>query len=346
MPPDGPSLDELRAETDGALRVFLAERRRYLPEAAPLIDELQLMIDRGGKRLRPAFCYWGHRAAGGEHTARCIRAAASLELLHTFAIVHDDIMDASPTRRGAPSIHTERGIPVGILAGDLALVLADHLFITSGLPSECVLRAFDAYSRMRQEVIAGQYLDVRSASASVPTAIEARRLAVLKSALYTVEEPLLIGALLAGASADALSGWSGFARPLGEAFQLADDISGVFGDPGEVGKPVDSDIREGKRHLLFVYAVEGSSAEEREALLEGWGKGDALSEADVADLARLVERSGARAKVEGLIAELTAAAASALTSLDIAESARLPLHDLAARAVHPYPWPGPSRGAA
>ncbi|MFN2389601.1 MAG: polyprenyl synthetase family protein [Actinomycetota bacterium] len=331
-----PSHDELRDHIEGCLSAFLADRRGVLEEAAPLIDELERMIHLGGKRLRPAFCYWAFRACGGTHGPEIVRSAASLELLHTFAIVHDDIMDASATRRGAPTVHAAGGLAVGILAGDLALVLADHLFVTAGFSGGSARAAFDAYSRMRQQVIAGQYLDVRSAEAAPPTAAEARRLAVLKSALYTVEEPLLIGALLAGRRAVDLHGWARFGRALGEAFQLVDDIAGVFGSETEVGKPVDSDVREGKRNLLFVYALEGLTADDRDELLARWGRGDDLSGPDVQRARDLVAGSGARARTEELIRSLYRDALNALDALGLGHEVTAALDDLARRAVHPY----------
>lgn len=144
-----PSIDELRRQIDAELARVLEERAEALPEADLLVAEIARLTRAGGKRLRPAFCYWGYRAAGGAPGDAIMRAAASLELLHTFAIVHDDIMDASDERRGEPTVHALHGAGVALLAGDLALVFADHAFTAGGFPPNVVVQAFEGYSRMR-----------------------------------------------------------------------------------------------------------------------------------------------------------------------------------------------------
>ncbi len=205
------------------------------PEAADMVDELRRLVAAGGKRIRPAFCYWGYRAAGGDDGEPIVRAAAALELFHTFALIHDDVMDESETRRGQPSTYARfagaragepgalrYGRSVAVLAGDLAAVLADEALIGSGFPPERLLPALRRYARMREEVAAGQFLDVRGAAAAGKAS--AGRVASLKTGAYTVEGPLHIGALLAGGSAELLAALSGFARPLGRAFQFRDDV--------------------------------------------------------------------------------------------------------------------------
>jgi geranylgeranyl diphosphate synthase type I len=307
-----PSFDELRAEVDSELNAFLADRRRVLPDAAALIDEIVRLINSGGKRIRPAFCYWGCRAAGGRHSSASVRAASSLELLHTFAIVHDDIMDSSEERRGVPTVHVLWGLDVALLVGDLALVLADDLFLGSGWPPERVLGAFKWYSGMRQEVIAGQYLDLELSGQPLIAEERARWVAVLKSGRYSIEQPLAIGACLAGADSTLLSRVRAFGAPLGEAFQLRDDLLGTFGERSSVGKPVDSDIREGKRNVPYAKTVAALAGPEREFFVDRWGAGPDLSEEEVDRLRALVESSGARAETERLLEDLTAEALRAL----------------------------------
>jgi geranylgeranyl diphosphate synthase type I len=324
-----PDLDGLRAEVDGELRRFLAARRAELPEAADLVAEIERLLISGGKRIRPAFCYWGYRATGAPHGPAPVRAAASLELLHTFAIVHDDIMDSSEERRGVPTVHVLHGVDVALLVGDLALVLADDLFLASGFAPAAVRRAFEWYSRMRQQVIAGQYLDLQLARRPIVSEASARRVAVLKSGRYTIEHPLAIGASLAGASADLLSSVLAFGAPLGEAFQLRDDLLGTFGDRSATGKPVDSDIREGKRNVPYAKALELLPEPERAFLVAGWGGGAALDDAGVARLRALVEDSGARAATERLLAALTEESLAALGRLRVASEARAALEELA-----------------
>jgi geranylgeranyl diphosphate synthase type I len=323
---------ELRVRIDQILQRFLGERRRASPEAIPLIDEIERIINAGGKRLRPAFCYWGYRAAAGTDDESISRCAASLELLHTFAVVHDDIMDASEQRRGEPAVHVKQGQSVAILVGDLALVLADDLFMTSGFDAGDMARAFTVYSEMRQQVIAGQFLDVMAAQQVVITQDQARLIATMKSGGYSVEKPLLLGATL-GHGSDALRGaLCAFGEPLGEAFQLRDDLLGVFGDPANVGKPVGADIREGKRNLLFVKTLESLGPSDRLDFASRWG-GDSLRPEDVDDLRNIIETSGARAATEKLIEDLRSEAAEALAGAPMDDDSRSSLMLLASAAI-------------
>jgi geranylgeranyl diphosphate synthase type I len=251
-PPPAPRpLDELRVRVDRVLRDFLRASREELssshPQAAALVDELTRLLEAGGKRLRPAFCYLGYLAGGGRDGEPIVRAAAALELLHTFALIHDDLMDGSTERRGVPSTHVrlassyrERGGPGGseglgrsiaMLVGDLAVVLADRLLADSGFPPDRVLAALVVYDRMRMAMAAGQFLDVGGAGeVDEPLAAHIAR---LKSGAYTVAGPLAIGATLACAPDEVLSALARYAEPLGEAFQVRDDVL----DAGEGGLP-------------------------------------------------------------------------------------------------------------
>ena len=334
MPAFSPSLDELRAAIDSELEDFLHGRAGALEENRPLIDELSRTIKAGGKRLRPLFCYWGFRAAGGEHTTKIVRAAASLELLHTFALVHDDIMDASPERRGQPTVHALHGVSVAVLAGDLALVLADSCLYSSGFSPQELAGALDTYLLMREEVIAGQYLDVRASSHELFDEGEARRIALLKSGRYSIEKPLIVGALLAGAADELVTALSAFGEPLGEAFQFRDDLLGTFGNEAELGKPTDSDIREGKRNLLYAHTVASLSSARRKRFIAQWGRGESLSAADLDELRSFVTDSGARSRVEALVEELAARAADVLRDTTLDPQARAALCELAELSVN------------
>jgi geranylgeranyl diphosphate synthase type I len=231
-----PELVELRARIDGTLEGFLAGMREEMsavaPEALLPLDEVIRLIAAGGKRLRPTFCYWGYRAAGGVDGEPIERAAAALELLHTMALIHDDLMDRSPTRRGAPasafqladrarrrgSADPERaGMSLALLAGDLAAVLADRLLLTSGFEADPLFAALDRYHRMRTDMALGQCLDVAGGD------VDAALAATLKGGSYTVEGPLLIGAALADAAPGVMGALADFGSPLGLAFQLLDD---------------------------------------------------------------------------------------------------------------------------
>jgi geranylgeranyl diphosphate synthase, type I len=332
MDGEAAGLDELRDAFDRYLIAYIEARREELPEASDLLDEIRRMLEAGGKRLRPALCYWGYVAAQGRPDERIVSAAASLELLHTFALVHDDVMDNADERRGEPTVHAKRGPNVAILVGDMALVLADDAFMHSGFGEKELHRAFGVYSRMRRQVIAGQYLDLQAAGSQIDEPA-ARRIAVLKSGSYSIEQPLIMGACLAAAKEDVLDGLSAFGRPLGEAFQLRDDLLGTFGEPDVMGKPTDSDIREGKRHVLYAKAIACLEGDERDFFVSRWGGGGGLSTEDVERLRSLVESSGAREATEELVSDLVAQAASALEKARVDEGARGALSELARLAT-------------
>lgn len=330
MLPFSPPFEKLRQQVDDVVLEFLSVRRGELAESETLFTEIERMVRAGGKRIRPCFCYWGYRAAGAVHDDEVVSAAGALELLHTFALIHDDVMDGTDERRGQPTVHAEHDLSTAILAGDLALVLADDLLMSVAIAPDRKSDAFDVYSRMRREVIAGQFLDIRSAGEEIDEA-RARRIAVLKSGRYSVVEPLLVGAALAGASRETRDALASFGEPLGEAFQLKDDLLGIFGDPVTTGKPIDSDIREGKRNLLFAKTIDALADPERRFFVSRWGAPD-LDAADVDDLRGLVEASGARKAVEDLVLELRFDAENALgPSVD--EEAEAALRELVAVVV-------------
>ena len=326
-----PACVPLVERVDAELRRFLDVQREAFaaqdPDVLGLFEELDRVIASGGKRLRPLFCCLGLMAAGVEVDVRAVRAGAALELLHTFAIVHDDVMDRSRSRRGVPAtwvhleaLHRERGYPGeaegfglagAILVGDLALVLAGRAFRESGFPDDRLLAAQERYDRMRTEVVAGQYLDVLAAHRGIAEEAEARRIALLKSGGYTVEGPLHIGALLAGGGGDLLACLSAYGVALGEAFQLRDDVLGVFGDPEVTGKDRDSDLREGKRTVLVARAVAAAGPEDRAFLEDRLGRAD-LRPGEVERARGIIEGTGALEGTLGLIQDLVARATAAV----------------------------------
>ena len=342
-----PACDEIVGRVDRALRAFVAAQRRQVgqrdPSAEPLFAELERVIHAGGKRLRPLFCCLGHIAAGAEIGEEAIRAAAALELLHTFAIVHDDVMDRSPTRRGSSSSwkhladeHRRTGYPgdpdaygdaAAVLAGDMALVLADRALLDSGFPTERLTPALRRYDRMRVEVVAGQYLDVLAAHRGSASEQEARRIAVLKSGGYTVEAPLQIGAILGGGTEDLLECLARYGVALGEAFQLRDDVLGTFGDPDVTGKDRDSDLLEGKRTVLLAKALSAASGEDRRVLERVGGVDLAPEELD--RIRKVVEATGALEATLALIDELADEAKRALLAPPVPQRAEGLLSEMA-----------------
>jgi geranylgeranyl diphosphate synthase, type I len=338
-----------RQRIQSVLDTFLDEQAgRLVPlgeDAARLVAEARTSV-RGGKRFRAAFCYWGYRAIRPDvpDEDALARACAALELLHASALVHDDYMDASDTRRGRPAAHRafesehraagwrgrpeQYGAAAAILLGDLLLSWSEELLRRCGLPAETVGAALEVFDRCRTEVIAGQFLDVSvqaRAHADVDTAMTVLR---YKSAKYSIERPLHVGAALAGATAAQLEELTRFGLPLGEAFQLRDDLLGVYGDPGTTGKPAGDDLVEGKRTVLVALALDGTDREAARRLDAALGT--PLDEAAVADLRDVIDRSGAHAQVEEVIAALAERAVAALDTPTVDDAARGVLRELAA----------------
>ncbi len=316
-------------------------------DAARLVDAAR-SAGRGGKRFRASFCYWGYRAVREPaDEAALVRAAAALELLHASALVHDDLMDASDTRRGRPATHKafeaehvaagwsgrpeQYGAAAAILLGDLLLSWADQLLRTCGLPHGLVRDALTWFDTTRTEVIAGQFLDVSvqaRASCDVDTAMLVLR---YKSAKYSVERPLHVGAALAGAEPELLAALSDVGLPLGEAFQLRDDLLGVYGDPEVTGKPAGDDLSEGKRTVLVALALQAAPTAAARRLDAGLGRDLTVTEVD--ELRSIITDSGAQAEVERRIRALTDRAQRALAAAPVREQARAVLRELAEAAT-------------
>ncbi len=343
--------EDLRVRVQKRLDDFLAVQVPILDdvseELAPLSEALVDLL-RGGKRLRPAFAYWGWRGAGGADSAEALAAATALELLQACALIHDDVMDGSDTRRGMPAAHRRFatlhrgnewlgspegfGIGAAILLGDLCLSWADELLMTCGLPNDAILRGKPVYDVMRTELMAGQYLDLLEQAMGGGSAERAMRVIRYKSAKYTIERPLHLGAALAAAPDELVVAYSGYGLPLGEAFQLRDDVLGVFGDPSQTGKPAGDDLREGKRTVLVATAVEAASPAQAALLRRHLGD-PALDPAGVDALRDVMTETGAHAHVEALIAALTDQSLQAIDSVEVAEPAHEILRGLALAAT-------------
>jgi geranylgeranyl diphosphate synthase type I len=353
LPAAGPAdPGPLQPRIQRALATCLGRHRARLAamDAAlvPVADALADFVLGGGKRLRPAFAYWGFIGAGGPDSAELIAALAALELVHASALIHDDVIDASDTRRGEPSVHRRfadlhaarawSGDPLAfgrasaILLGDLCLVWSEELLFGSGMDRAGLARARSVFDDMRTEVVVGQYLDVH-AQVSENTSMErAGKVARYKSAKYTVERPLLLGAALAGAAEPVRAAYSGYGLPLGEAFQLRDDILGVFGDPSRTGKPAGDDLREGKRTFLVAAALECADPIDAKALLDGLGDAR-LDESGVHRLREIIRSSGALSRTETRIEELTRRALGTLSTVELQGGATRALIDLAKAAT-------------
>lgn len=303
-------------------------------------EEISRVVKAGGKRLRPAFCHWGFVGAGGQaDDPRVVDAGAAFELMHAFALFHDDVMDDAATRRGAPTSHAvyarhhhdagwtgesrRFGEGAAILIGDLAFVLADGMLAGASDP------VWRMWNELRIELNVGQFLDVLGSVRGERRLEKAELIARYKSGKYTIERPLHLGALLASPErADhLLPTLSSFGLPLGDAFQMRDDVIGVFGDPALTGKPVGGDLIEGKPTPLLARAVAMASESQR-AVLDRVGR-NGLDQAGVGAIQQVIIETGALAELEACIDGLANEAISSLAAMDLDAPAATELESLA-----------------
>jgi geranylgeranyl diphosphate synthase type I len=331
---------------EGRLQVIFAEQRRQWAPLDPwlveLVDRLAGFVLGSGKRLRPLFCAYGYLAAGGTgQPATLVDTAAALELLHSFALLHDDVMDGSPTRRGRPSLHRHLadlhlaegyagdarrfGEGMAVLVGDLGFAMAHRL--TAELPSPTL----EIWHQLGNELVMGQFLDIAGAARGGASTRRALTIARYKSGSYTVERPLQLGATLAGLPVGAAGHMFPFAQPLGEAFQLRDDLLGAFGDEASTGKPSGDDLRQGKVTVLLAVARRRAGRRSA-AVLDRVGQ-PGLGEADLAEVRRVLVECGARAEVERMISARFRAALEALEAAPLADGVSRALAELAARIL-------------
>jgi len=336
------------------------------PDLVPVVDYTQSLLA-GGKRFRALFCYWSWVGALAttsqtesqrqQSAAAVVGITAALEMFHAAALVHDDLLDQSDTRRGAPAVHKrfealhqasgwagspERfGVAGSVLVGDLMLGWSSEIFGNALLaaPSSTIETACrNEFSKMRVEVMAGQYLDVLEENSASTRSVEeafgrANRVMLYKTAKYSIEAPLLIGAAFAGAEPGLLRGLSAFGIPLGMAFQLRDDILGVFGDPAVTGKPAGDDLREGKRTVLVALTLQNltpSIGRIFEELLTS----RELEAEQIQFMQQTITESGALAKTERMMEELAEESLNALNELDIDPRAKEQLGALALKVIN------------
>jgi len=338
------------------LAAFLTEAgasvRAEEPEFGSGVDTLTDFVLGGGKRMRPTFAWWAWRGAGGDpagpDTEGVLRAVASLELVQACALIHDDLIDSSDSRRGRPTVHVSYarehrangwlgtaegfGLAASVLIGDLALAWADDMFGSAPLPNATLDAARPAWRAMRTEVLAGQYLDVRTQATGDTSPDAALRVCRLKTAAYTVQRPLHLGAALAGADAQRIATLREFGGDLGVAFQLRDDLLGVFGDPSVTGKPAGDDLREGKRTLLVALGLELAETPAQHKLIAN-AIGADLDDDEVDVVRRTLTEVGAVDAVEERITALTRTALDALERASLDEPAAARLAELAELAT-------------
>jgi len=343
-----------RTALEDALRSYLHRRLRDAEAVdrefgRELAGETVRFTLGGGKRMRSLLAWWGWIAGGGttdgEGAHSALQACGALELIQTCALVHDDVMDGSPTRRGRPSVHARHtaehaenghggeprryGEALAVLVGDLALVWADDMFgeALAGVPRPG--RARPVWRELRTEIMAGQFLDVRAQARRDRSEGAALRVNLLKTASYSVERPLHLGAAMAGADGETVDALRGYGRDVGTAFQLRDDLLGVYGDSARTGKPVGEDIREGKCTLLLGAGVRLAGEQEDAAARDLLARVGA--DADPAEVADTLDRLGARDLVRARCEELAARGAGRLDGLDLDPVVLEGLRGLAAR---------------
>lgn len=354
-----PSAVELAGAVTDQLREYLRNRRSdaaYIgSDYSELTAALEEFVLRGGKRLRPAFAYWGWRAVADPSENPVdpsrLRLFSALELLHACALVHDDVIDASATRRGLPTVHRlfadkhsrcnwhgsaeQFGLSAAILLGDLALVWADDIVATTDLPADAHQRVRRVWSAIRTEVLGGQYLDIVAESSGAESVASAMTVNIYKTASYTISRPLQFGAAAAADRPDVLAAFHELGTNLGVAFQLRDDVLGVFGDPAVTGKPSGDDLRSGKRTVLLAEAVElAEKVDPVAAKLLRTSIGTELSEAQVKELCLVIESVGALAAVEDRIDSLTRRSLEILNAAEIDVQAKVGLSELARLAAN------------
>ena len=330
-------LADFRAKLEGQLQEWLSrkEAEAAIESAASreLTEVLTRYVARDGKRIRPALLYYTYRACGGSSDDKVMPIAMALELLHTYLLIHDDIMDHADVRRGGPAahvmyadMHRERGWhgssqhfgeSVAILLGDLAQTYSLELYSGVELAPEVAGEFRSQFCRMCQEVVLGQYLEMTAGHRENLEEDELLRVLRMKSGRYSIERPVQLGYLLARAPESTRRALTTYGLKMGEAFQLQDDLLGMFGDVRTVGKPVGADLVEGKFTLIIHHALRHLSAADRGLLQQALGNPD-LEPDQIARVQRLIEDSGARQRVQEMVEERLVEARRSLDATDLA----------------------------
>ncbi|WP_018297093.1 polyprenyl synthetase family protein [Corynebacterium lubricantis] len=354
------SLNDVPEEAQKLLAQFFNEQEEKVAGIGrPVTEAVSYLRDfvlNGGKRVRPLYGWAGFVGAGGlknlngtnEDPQAVLRAVSSLEFIQACALIHDDIIDSSDTRRGNPTVHraveaahqeqqwtgdsAHFGESTAILVGDLALVWAEDMWRYSGLSHAALDRAAEPWRAMRTEVIGGQLLDISLEASGDESPELANAVNRFKTAAYTIERPLHLGAAIAGASPEVIEAFRGYGTDIGIAFQLRDDLLGVFGDPSETGKPAGDDLREGKRTVLLATALQRADKSDPAAAAQlRAGVGTETNPEKIAELASIIASTGAVESIEEQISTLTVSGLKHLTDAGIEPQVTEDLHKLAIR---------------
>lgn len=317
-------LKEFKKTFDPLLFGFLDKKQKEVKKVSPfaqiLVQEIARTIKAGGKRIRPAILFYAFKACGGKDEKAALNLGMALEIFHTFCLIHDDILDKAEKRRGENSVFKKEGLGVALLAGDLGFVLAHSL-----INQREILRLFNL---LNQEVVLGEYLDVLCSGRASEQVSKDLILKIMeyKTARYSFARPLQIGATLAGANAKILKGFWQYGMNLGLAFQIQDDILGVFGKEESLGKSVLSDLQEDKKTLLYLETIKLTDRKEKKEFLKIWGnksrtktlvRGKKATKKDLAWVKRLMRNSGALEETQKQAKDLALKAKKNLVKLDI-----------------------------
>jgi geranylgeranyl diphosphate synthase type I len=297
-------------------------------EAVSMIKDYTIS---GGKRIRPAVLYYGYLAAGGRDSDKIIKTSMSMELLHSFLLIHDDIIDKDASRHGVETIHERYkkigrkysltkdsdhfGNSMAIISGDMAASMACDIIFNADFPSDVIVKALDKLQKIVYVTIPGEMIDVIMSYTGKATEEQILKMHEAKTARYTFEGPLQLGCLLAGGDESLLEKFSAYALPLGKAFQIRDDILGVFGNEKKLGKPVGSDIIEGKQTLLITKSLEKGSRGQRKIVKKSLNK-KYISEEEIQEFRNIVEETGALEYSENLAKDFVSEALEALAKID------------------------------
>lgn len=353
------SIDQVPAAARDVLAEFLRGRQDTIDAiGSPVtaaVTHLSDFVLGGGKRIRPLYAWAGFIGAGGLHNSTedpeaVLRAVSSLEFIQACALIHDDIIDSSDTRRGQRTVHravekvhsgrgwvgsaTHFGESVAILVGDLGLIWAEDMLQDSGLSAAALARTRIPWRAMRTEVIGGQLLDISLEAAADERVELAESVNRYKTAAYTIERPLHLGAAIAGAGPELITAFRGYGRDIGVAYQLRDDLLGVFGDPEVTGKPAGDDLREGKRTVMLARALARADAADpaaAAALREGIGK--VTEPGDITTLAEIIRSTGVAEEMEERISSLTESGLAHLSEIDLPTEVSETLRELAIRST-------------
>lgn len=324
---------ELNAYLDNKIRE--AERQDFF--VANLAKQTKKIILSGGKRLRPAFMYWGYVAGGGKDRKKILKTSISIELVHNFLLMHDDIIDHGKKRHGVETINSKYakigriffgpenaqhfGNSMALIFGDMVSAMSNQVVFTSNFPSKLIVEALNQIQAIVAQTVVGEIQDVYMDSSGKTSEEAILKMYRNKTACYTIEGPLILGAILAGAEGKIIKDLSAYALPLGVAFQIQDDILGIFGLEKKLGKEVGLDIKEGKKTLLLVKAQELGNREQKAFIEEVLGKKN-ISFSEIKKFQEVMVKSGALQYVQGLASGLVAEAKKSLAKADINPEAK------------------------